>query len=487
VEDKEDLDYNKPASSQLPYPVEDSSHVISNDDDDDVFGSTEDSDLKKHALLISCCGISTKEKLHDKELRSLEDVLEESGWQVKCQTKCKVSNLIQTVHSFLVDSRESERIIYFVYLVGPTVHINGENYLLPADLKSPSSRADLMHSALNINWLVSQLSKSYMQVVVVDGALENALADVQLNGVLRGLAPICPPTNAIIAFPCHPGTLRTEQERLDYIKSVVKNLQQESLMLDALFDKVREDFLKNQPSACGLPVEFSLTSSLLPLCVNSAEDNEGTQVPSLQNVTCHAIIVSNSVYDGIGIKAQQCIKDRETLRMALLKTGWKCEEICDKSAKDIKDDLRKILNRLANKKQTLVMVHFMGYTKMIMDCNYFFGKDFTVGSELLRSSVPLQWVVDLMCEKIRGPKILIVDDLNPHTTGLAEMTTPLDVMISLPKGGDPTRPQYDTSVTSNFAHLLETRRARQLSLKEILKKAAAFDRHRLSSNLLDSK
>ena len=40
VEDKEDLDYNKPASSQLPYPVEDSSHVISNDDDDDVFGST---------------------------------------------------------------------------------------------------------------------------------------------------------------------------------------------------------------------------------------------------------------------------------------------------------------------------------------------------------------------------------------------------------------------------------------------------------------
>ena len=52
--------------------------------------------------------------------------------------------------------------------------------------------------------------------------------------------------------------------------------------------------------------------------------SKGTLVPSLQNVTCHAIIVSNSVYDGIGIKAQQCIKDRETLRMALLKTGWKC-------------------------------------------------------------------------------------------------------------------------------------------------------------------
>lgn len=55
------------------------------------------------------------------------------------------------------------------------------------------------------------------------------------------------------------------------------------------------------------------------------------------------------------------------LRILIQVLIFATEEICDKSAKDIKDDLRKILKRLANEKQTLVMVHFMGYTKMV--CN----------------------------------------------------------------------------------------------------------------------
>lgn len=38
-----------------------------------------------------------------------------------------------------------------------------------------------------------------------------------------------------------------------------------------------------------------------------------------------------------------------------------------------------------------------------MDINYFFGSDFTAfGAEPLRSSVPLQWALDLMCEKLQG-------------------------------------------------------------------------------------
>lgn len=53
-----------------------------------------------------------------------------------------------------------------------------------------------------------------MQVVIVDGAHENALTGVNLNGVLQGLAPIHPPPNAVIAFPCRPGSIRPEQERL---------------------------------------------------------------------------------------------------------------------------------------------------------------------------------------------------------------------------------------------------------------------------------
>ena len=43
------------------------------------------------------------------------------------------------------------------------------------------------------------------------------------------------------------------------------------------------------------------------------------------NVTCHAIIVANSTYSGSGlINTNQCLKDCEKLRMALLKGQWEC-------------------------------------------------------------------------------------------------------------------------------------------------------------------
>ena len=56
------------------------------------------------------------------------------------------------------------------------------------------------------------------------------------------------------------------------------------------------------------------------LIFNLYFDSKGPQAPSLSNLTQHAIIVSNSKY--YGQEPKQCIKDREALRMALLKAGW---------------------------------------------------------------------------------------------------------------------------------------------------------------------
>lgn len=449
---------------------------------EEVFYNAEDNEVKKYALLISCCGNSSKEKMHDSELRKLRGVLEEAGYEVTCKPKCKAADLLHTVRSYLRQCKEPGKIMSFVYLVGSTVHINSENYLLPADLKNPSSRADLMHSSLNINWLVAQLSKNYMQAVIIDGAHENGLVSDNLNGVLQGLAAMKPPANAVIAFPCHPGAIRKDQERLDYIKSVVKYMKEENMLLEDLFANVRGDLSQKQPAISSLPLEFSLTSFLIPLCFNpAAEESKGLPIPSGNDGLSAAIIVSNK-YGGLNINTDECVTN---LKMALFNARWQCvEEICDKSSKGIMDDLREALDRFSDK--GTVMLYFMGYTKVIMDYNYFFGEDFSVGSEEpLRSSVSLQWSLDLMCEKLRGRKVLIVDDLNSCTPELAPMISPLNVMISLPKGGDSRPCSGDASFTSKFAQLLETKSS-QLSLEEMVKKAASFDRHRLSSNLLHS-
>jgi len=64
-----------------------------------------------------------------------------------------------------------------------------------------------------------------------------------------------------------------------YVKSVVKHLSEESnMMLADLFEKVRADLASQSVSS---PVEFSLTTSPLPVCVNP-EDMQGQSVILLE-------------------------------------------------------------------------------------------------------------------------------------------------------------------------------------------------------------
>jgi len=65
-----------------------------------------------------------------------------------------------------------------------------------------------------------------------------------------------------------------------------------------------------------------LTSCLLFFFSHSK--SVGLHVDSSEGTTYHAIIVANANYEGRTVDTKQCIKDREQLRMALLKNGWKC-------------------------------------------------------------------------------------------------------------------------------------------------------------------
>ena len=58
-----------------------------------------------------------------------------------------------------------------------------------------------------------------------------------------------------------------------YIQSVVKNLSEHSnMMLADLFERVRADLTDQSVS---IPVEFSITSSPLPICINPDEGFPG--------------------------------------------------------------------------------------------------------------------------------------------------------------------------------------------------------------------
>lgn len=55
-----------------------------------------------------------------------------------------------------------------------------------------------------------------------------------------------------------------------YIESLIKNLEQK-VTLDGLFDNVRGELSQRKPEVSSLPLEFSLTSSLLPFRLNPGD------------------------------------------------------------------------------------------------------------------------------------------------------------------------------------------------------------------------
>ena len=56
---------------------------------------------------------------------------------------------------------------------------------------------------------------------------------------------------------------------------MVRNVEEENVMLEELFDNIRRDLSqKEQTEACTLPLEFSLNSSLPLICLNPG-DSEG--------------------------------------------------------------------------------------------------------------------------------------------------------------------------------------------------------------------
>ena len=71
---------------------------------------------------------------------------------------------------------------------------------------------------------------------------------------------------------------------------------------------------------------------------------------------------------------------------------YSTEEFCDKSAKVIMDGLRNALNKLADDKKRVVMVYFMGYTRMVRFadlCNFCLGHHALIFSKfVVRFALP---------------------------------------------------------------------------------------------------
>lgn len=168
---------------------------------------------KRVALVI---GISTYD--HTRALpnaatdaKAIKSALESIGFAVTLVQDANYDDLRRSIRTFGTTAAESEMAL--VYFAGHGLENNRDNWLLPKDARIEKS-TDLEYETISVSSILTAVrGASRLRMVVLDACRNNPLGDrMEASGpvtrtVARGLAPIEPSGDVLVAYSAKHGTL----------------------------------------------------------------------------------------------------------------------------------------------------------------------------------------------------------------------------------------------------------------------------------------
>ena len=139
-----------------------------------------------------------------------------------------------------------------VYYAGHGIQSEGENWLLPIDIKL-TKRADLPGQAISVEQVLSRLSgASKLRIVILDACRDNPFRALMMNeGLIRGalgLAAMKPAYGEIVFFAARHGTVawgwKDENRPSIFTAALLKHMEDEGLELGRFFRKVTHTVLE---------------------------------------------------------------------------------------------------------------------------------------------------------------------------------------------------------------------------------------------------
>ncbi len=139
-----------------------------------------------------------------------------------------------------------------VYYAGHGIQSEGENWLLPIDVKL-TKRADLPGQAISVEHVLRRLSgASKLRIVILDACRDNPFRALMMNeGLIRvalGLAAMKPAYGEIVFFAARHGTVawgwKDENRPSVFTAALLKHMEDEGLELGRFFRKVTHTVLE---------------------------------------------------------------------------------------------------------------------------------------------------------------------------------------------------------------------------------------------------
>jgi uncharacterized caspase-like protein len=134
-----------------------------------------------------------------------------------------------------------------VFYAGHGIEVAGENWLLPVDGRLKTD-ADVNSEAMNLRTVMLAVSEAKtLGLVILDACRNNVFVNIAKSGatraVDRGLAPVDPAENVLVAYAARDGTTASDGtgRNSPFTSALLRHLETPGLELEFLFRNVRDD------------------------------------------------------------------------------------------------------------------------------------------------------------------------------------------------------------------------------------------------------
>jgi hypothetical protein len=172
--------------------------------------------------------------------------LQRLGFQV---TTIKDASFEQLRVALLAFGRQAaDADMALVFYAGHGIEVAGENWLLPVDGQLKTD-ADVNSEAMNLRTVMLAVSDAKtLGLVILDACRNNVFANITKSGgstraVDRGLAPVDPAENVLVAYAARDGTTASDGtgRNSPFTSALLRHLETPGLELEFLFRNVRDD------------------------------------------------------------------------------------------------------------------------------------------------------------------------------------------------------------------------------------------------------
>jgi uncharacterized caspase-like protein len=171
------------------------------------------------------------------------DALQRLGFSVTRVADATLKEFQDALRGFARVAGDADMAV--VYFAGHGAEVDGRNWLIPSDA-ALRNMGDIEQEAISLDLVMRVLGDARFGLIILDACRDNPFAAVAhkagTRGLMRGLAPVQPKANILVAYAARDGTIASDGSGRNspFTQALLHNLETPGLEVELMFRRVRD-------------------------------------------------------------------------------------------------------------------------------------------------------------------------------------------------------------------------------------------------------